>query len=296
MKYLYWISLSFLVACSSGKVKVPPPVKEIPSTAFHKERPLKKGEVPDFYVQATRTLNPALQDETLDRHADQELKAMQASDPLVEMSLLCSKKEFKAAFDTASRAYDRYQKIAAYWNLIGNCHLNQGSQRKALLFYNKALEVAPNYAPALNNIGVMYSRQGLDQKALVAFERAFKQSKFSKTPRYNLAKLYLSYGLAELALPLFQGLLEGAPSDADILNAMASTYFLLSDYQKALSYYQRIPRELWSQAEIGLNMALTLNKLGRAQEARQVFNGVDRPNSEKLRRYLEAIEKKLGDA
>lgn len=295
MKYL--IPLLVLAACSSTPDKKPAKSPENVSNAdFKKEKPLTNNQVTDFYQGPANTKSPALQDETLDRYTSDELDKMSSSgDPLLDISLRCLKGDFNGAFQVASQNYTKYQKVAAYWNQVANCHLNSGNHRKALLFYNKALEVNSEYVPALNNIGVMYSRQGLDQKALVAFERANKHSRFSKTPRYNLARLYLTYGLAESAQPLFQALLNESPNDVDLLNATASTYFLLSDYQKAFSLYQGIPRSEWKRAEVGLNVAVTLKKLGKVQDAKKVFDDVDTPKSSNLKRYYSSVEAQLGD-
>lgn len=291
------LSLLTLAACSTTKDKGPgkEPVT-VSNEAFKKEKPLSNAEIADFYQGQSKTLNPALQDETLDRFSPAELAKINVSaDPLLDISVRCGQRDFEGAFAVASKHFNRYQKVAQYWNLVANCHLNQGSHRKALLFYNKALEVSPNYVPALNNIGVLYSRQGQDQKALVAFERANKQSKFSKTPRYNLAKLYLTYGLTESAQPLFQSLLNSSPQDVDLLNAVGSTYFLMSDYNRALSFYQQIPKSEWTRAEIGLNLSLTLKKVGRGVDAKKVFDSIKDPSSANLRRYYASIESQLGD-
>jgi len=296
MKYSV-LALIFLAACSSAPEKRNTKAPVVKNEVFKKPKALSNSEISDFYQGNEKSLNPALQDETLDRYSNEELSSMKSSgDPLVEMSVYCSKRDFKEAFEIASKNFNQYQKVAPYWNVVANCHLNQGNYRKALLFYNKALEVSPNYVPALNNIGVMYSRQDQDQKALVAFERANKQSKFSKTPRYNMAKLYLTYGMAETAQPVFESLLTGSPNDVDLLNATAASYFLMSDYNKALGFYERIPKSQWNRAEIGLNLALTLKKTGKGKEARQVFAGVQEPKNANLKRYYSTIDKQLGDA
>lgn len=295
MKYL--IPLLVLAACSSRPDKASKAPEEVTNADFKKERALKKNEVAEFYQTRGNSLSPALQDETLDNYSKEELASLDTSaDPLMDISVKCSLKDFNAAFQVAAKNFDRYQKIPAYWNLVANCHLNQGSDRKALLFYNKALEVSKNYVPALNNIGVMYSRQGQDQKALVAFERASQSGRFSKTPRYNLAKTYLIYGLSELALPIFQGLLNENPTDVDLLNAVASSYFLMSDYSRAASFYQQIPKSEWKRAEIGLNFALTLKKLGKKKEAENIFDDVSKPSSARLKNYYAVIKAQIGDA
>lgn len=295
MKYTI-LALAFLAACASKPEGRNTKAPEVKNEAFKKPQTLKNSEITDFFAGNEKSLNPALQDETTDRFSAEELNSLKSTDPLVDISVKCSQKDFKSAFEAAAKSFNQYQKVAHYWNVVANCHLNQGNFRKALLFYNKALEVSPNYVPALNNIGVMYSRQGQDQKALVAFEKANKASKFSKTPRYNMAKLYLVYGLAESAQPVFESLLSGSPDDVDLLNATATSYFMLSDYQKALSYYQQIPQSQWERAEIGLNLAVTLKKTGKSKEAQQVFAKVDQPKNANLKRYYSVIEKQLGDA
>lgn len=290
---LILLSLLVLWGCSSTKERSDSPSAN--AETFKKTKVLSNKEVRDFYAGNTEALNPGLQDETLDRLSSDELRKLDTSaDPLMEISVRCGRREFSEAFELASRYYNQYQRVGAYWNQIANCHLNQGSFRKALLFYNKALEVAPNYVPALNNIGVMYSRQGQDQKALVAFERANRESKFSKTPRYNLAKMYLTNGLAEMAAPIFQALLSQTPSDVDLLNATGSCHFLLSDYSKAMSYYAKIPQSEWTRAEIGLNVAYTLRKLGKKDDAAKVFGNVTKPKNSQLKNYYSVVEKQLG--
>lgn len=297
MNKLLIFSFVLVAACSSGEKKKQTDPETVDNKAFKKEKALSPSEVSDFYVGNTKSLNPALQDETLDRLSSQELSQVKiGNDALVELSVLCGRRDFKRAFKVASDNFDRYQKVPQYWTLVANCHLNQGSYRKALLFYNKALEVKPDYVPALNNIGVLYSRQGQDQKAVVAFERANKKSKFSKTPRYNLGKLYLTYGLATSAQPLFLGLLNDAPTDVDLLNAVASSYYLMSDYKEAMNYYRRIPQKEWQRAEIGLNVAVTLKKLGNAKDAHKVFESIEEPKRGTLKHYYASVEKQLGDA
>ena len=294
MKYL--LPLILLAACSTAKEKTPVKDPEaVTKQDFKKEKPLLNSQVPDYYAGTRPSLSPALQDETIDRYTDEELSKMgEINDPLMDIGIRCLKRDFNGAFGVAARNFDRYQKVAAYWNQVATCHLNSGNDRKALLFYNKALEVSPEYVPALNNIGVMYSRQGQDQKALIAFERASKKGKFSKTPRYNLARLYLTYGMAEAASPVFQSLLNESPKDVDLLNAVGSVYFLQSDYQKAMSYFQQIPQNEWKRSEIGLNIALTLKKIGKTKDARKVFDTVGKPKGAELKRYYSSVEEQLG--
>jgi len=299
MKLITFLVLTSLVGCSTGKgskeVETKKSTSDSISSSFKKEKVLATNEVKDFYTDQPKSLNPALQDETLDRYSMEEIELLaDTKDPLIEIAIRCSKKDYDKAFAVGDKVFNRYQKIPAYWNLVANCHLNKGSKRKALLFYNKALEISPGYVPVLNNIGVLYTRQGEDQKALVAFEKANKQSRFAKTPRYNLARLYLSYGVVDAALPLFQGLLNESSGDVDLINAVASCYYLKSDYQQSLLYYNRISPSLLNRPEIGLNYAVTLFKTGKKKEAQNIYSDIAKPKTKLLLEYYTTIGNQLG--
>jgi tetratricopeptide (TPR) repeat protein len=298
MKTSYLVIVLILTACSSQKgsqnrrSEAP---ENVSKSSFKKEKVLLPQEIKDYISDQTKSESPALQDESLDRYSSDELKKLEGTkDPLMAISLSCSQGDYEAGFAMASKNYNRYQKIPAYWTSIANCHLLQGNQRKALLFYNKAIEVSPGYIPALNNIGVLYSRQGEDQKALIAFDKANKQSRFTKSPRYNLARLYLRYGLAEIALPYYQGLLNDSPNDLDLINAVAHCYFIMSDYQKASAYFSKLPAKMLEKAEFGLNYAMTLKKIGKSKEALALIDKIEKPKSKLMQDYYAQIGTVIG--
>ena len=70
----------------------------------------------------------------------------------------------------------------------------------------------------------------------------------------------------------------------------------MSDYYRAMSYYQKIPQNQWSRAEIGLNLALTLKKTGKKAEASQVLDKIAEPKNPNLKKYYAIISKQLGDS
>lgn len=294
MKTLIFSLFIILLGCSTSPEKKSVP--KLSPNAFKKEKPLSNTQVADYYPDKAPTLTPALQDETLQRYSKSEIEKVKSmNDPLVNLSIFCSQKKFKEAFSLASNIFSKYQKVTNYWNQVANCHLRAGSHRKALLFYNKALEIQSENIPALNNIGVMYTMLGQDQKAQVAFEKALRQSKFSKTPRYNLARIYLKYGLVDLAQPLIQGLLNESSNDVDLLNAMANIYFLKSNYQKAMDYYQQIPPSEWRRPEIGLNLSYNLKLLGKGRDALKVLNSVSNLGDKELKEYYASVRSVIGE-
>jgi tetratricopeptide (TPR) repeat protein len=296
MKIFLCLGILFLTSCSSGQKKSNEESTDLTNKSFQKNQPILQKDFQDYLPATVKSINPALSEETMERFSIDEIrKSKQNMDNLVEISFLCRQGNYVQAENLISSSFNTYHKLPVFWNVIGNCHLKKGNLRRALLFYNKALEISPSYVPALNNIGVIYLKQGGDQKALVAFEKANVASKFSKTPRYNLSRLYLIYGLAEQARPLIESLLNDSPSDNDLLNMAATSYLILGDYKNSLSIFNKIPRNKFSNPEIGLNYTLALLKNGDSKLAAQQFKSVAVPTQSEFKNYYSSIKAEIGD-
>jgi tetratricopeptide (TPR) repeat protein len=251
---------------------------KLQNTDFQSKAKISYSQSQDHYGMATS--GNALAGETAEKMSRAEaVDLAKGQDPLATMMLFCYQKEFKEGFGLAEQLFETHQKLPTYWNQVATCHLLQGNERKALLFYNKAMEVVPNYVPALNNIGVIYGRSAQDQKALVALEKALAGGRFTKTPRYNLAYLLLHYGMGQQALGHFQAMLEESPQDADLRTGLAMSYVLLSRWEDAWGEFSRIPDELRSRPSVGLNMALTAHRLGKKEAARNLLSKVESMDS-----------------
>ncbi len=288
--------LTLVSACSSSKSKKEVDVETVSNDAFKKEKPLIFGAGNDYYSTNLNVENPGLQDETIDRLSHDEIEKIEGqSDELLNLSVVCAKGEREESAKLIDKLYQKYQNYPSYWTLVANCYLRQSDERKALLYYNKALELSSSYTPALNNIGVLYYNQGQHQKSLVAFERANKASRFSKTPRLNLAKIYLSYGLADQAFPLVNGLLKQYPNDNDLIVTYANIYFVKGNYAEALKNFFRVDQKLWEAADVGLNVSYALYKINKKNDAAKVFDKIEKPESSSLRNYYEEMKNLIGD-
>lgn len=289
--------LSFLVSCSSSnKANKEVDVEKVSNEAFKKEKPLLFGAGNDYYSNNLQVESPGLQDETIDRFSSDELNKIEnQGDELLRLAITCAKKERNESAKLIDKLYQKYQNYPSYWTQVANCYLKQGEQRKALLYYNKALEISSSYTPALNNIGVLYYQQGQHQKALVAFERANTSSRFSKTPRLNLARIYLTYGLADQALPVISGLIKQVPNDNDLIVTLANVYFVKAEYQEALKTFFRLDQKLWQSADVGLNVSYSLYKVGKKKDAANVFDKIDKPKEASLKNYYNEMQSLIGD-
>src|SRR5690554_4554082 len=285
-------ALIFILAvgcATSGKKELA--LEDITNDDFKKPAPVNYVAKSDYYRGVSMNDAQALQDESLYRLTDYK-GSLKSEDAITKIVKSCYEGKYESAFKLVKDEHDRYRNNPAFWNQVGTCYLLQGNKRKALLFYNKALEFAPSYAPALNNIGVMYRRSGEDQKAEVAFARAVESSNFSKTPRFNLAQLYLDYGLFKDAIANFK-VLENA-KDVDVFAGLGTAYLMAGEHKRAAAYFDKIDKKFLERPYIGINAALAFHKAGDARRARNVMSDIDVKKLGPYKKYYDDSSKKVG--
>lgn len=291
------LSLILIASCGSvdkGKPKGSDPAADINITNqdFEKKQKIVYSKSSDHYELSSSSNALASESaERLDKSQSSVLENLK--DPLGTMILLCYRKDFDEGFALAQIMFDTHQNLPTYWNQVATCHLLQGNERKALLFYNKALEVTPNYVPALNNIGVIYSKNLQDQKALVAFKKSRAGGKFTKTPRYNLAFLLLRYGLAKEAIGHFKWLTGEAPQDFDLRAGLANAFAINENWQEAWDEFNKIPDSIRTRSDVGINMAFTAYKIGQNELARNILSNTSVSDADK--KYAGQIRQVVGE-
>lgn len=294
MRILLSLSLMALIGCASGPVKKESKtIENITDADFQKIKKVQFTKEDDYFSDVKSEVSGALNDESLERAVmyDGEIDL---KNPISKIAKNCYKKNFKDAFIIVKNISKTYRENPIFWNQVGTCYLIQGERRKALLFYNKALDLKSNYVPALNNLGTMYFREGDYERSLVAFERAIKTSEFSKTPRYNLASLYLHFGLYDKSLSYSMPLYDEGKKDVDVLNMVASAYLMKNDATTALTYYNQIESNYRERADIGLNYSLALLSVGRIDNARDTFEDIDKKSIKHLSPYYKRVQRVLG--
>lgn len=284
-----------IVSCAStGSKNENVDLENVTNADFQKERPVPYTKEQDYYKDVKDEYSKALNDETLQLLEDLDNSEESNGDVLAQISRYCYAKKFNEAFSTADKNYDKFRNNPIYWNQMGSCFYLKGENRKALLYYNKALELNSSYVPSLNNIGVMYVRQGEDQKALVAFERAKKDGSFSKTPRFNMGQLYLKYGLFKQALSTFTSLYQMNRSDIDILNGLATAQLMSGDFSNSVKTFSSINSSWQERHYVGVNYALALFLAGNKDKAQDVFDDVDKDKLGPWSEYYQSVAKYIG--
>ncbi len=213
---------------------------------------------------------------------------------LDQITVACYEKDFEKAFSIIKEKSAVYKTNPIFWNQVGTCFMLKGERRKALLFYNKALEFKASYSPAFNNLGYMYKLENEDQKALVAFTRAKKANQYAKTPLFNLGNLYLEYGLFSQAIATFTGLYNIEKKDVDVLNGLAVAYLMQGNTDRALEFYKRIDSDFLEKPEFGINYSLALFRSNKKSVAKDKLSDIDKEKLGPWKEYYRSVASILG--
>lgn len=65
---------------------------------------------------------------------------------------------------------------------------------RALKYWQRALQLRPDYPEALNNLGVLFMRQGRKAEAQEEFQKAMHVAADFDQPYLNMARLYMAQG------------------------------------------------------------------------------------------------------
>jgi len=92
---------------------------------------------------------------------------------------------------------DKIEGDAKDFEALGAEAFRRKQMRKALEYFNMALDANPKYAPAWNNIGVVYRSMRKDDDAIKAYEKAVKLDPRYKQAWFNMGFAYREKGRLE---------------------------------------------------------------------------------------------------
>jgi tetratricopeptide (TPR) repeat protein len=108
----------------------------------------------------------------------------------------------------------------AFYNL-GNAYFAQGHVDKAISHLEKAVEISPDYVDAHNNLGHILLAQGQLDKAIAHFKKAVEVNPDHTEAHYNLANALWRRGQIHEAIVQYQKALETEPHFVEAQNNLA---------------------------------------------------------------------------
>jgi len=151
----------------------------------------------------------------------------------------------------------------------------QANFKESITFYNRAIELDPNFAMAYANLGVAYVALGDETRGNAAITKAFELSdKVSERERLFIrARYYLNVtGDLPVAIETLRLYRETYPNDPAVPSQLSVAYLTLGQFDRA---YEEVKQTLKLNPGFGPaipNAILSLTALNRFQDAKAVFD------------------------
>lgn len=124
-----------------------------------------------------------------------------------------------------------------YGNL-GNAYLNIGNVEKAIVAYDKSLEIDPGNFFSRNNLGKVYAEKNQLLKAENEFTKAIKQKPNKWEFHYNLGVVYVKSKKIIKAEKMFLSAYKLAPRKPQISFSLGNLYENMELLEKSLTFYR----------------------------------------------------------
>lgn len=134
----------------------------------------------------------------------------------------------------------------------------------------------PADASAHVNLGIIYHEQGDLDRALDHFDRALEIDPNEVDAHYRLGRIARERGLLAAAISHFDTVVQtdDAHSNSEVWREIGATYHAARQYDDARAAFEQFVAERPSDAEGLYKLGLTLEALGRRQEARERMQDV----------------------
>ena len=194
---------------------------------------------------------------------------------------LSSIKKYDVAIEQATTSSLEALKAFA----MGDEERAKGQTRESLVFYNRAVELDPNFALAHARIGVHYFNQRQIETSRQYIQKAYDlRDRVSERERLYIAEKYYNYVTGELekAVETLQTWSRLYPDDFVPHNNLSISYRLLGRHEEALKEALEAVRLRPSNTAARTNVISCYATLGRFDEAEQALGELRKINPEQL--------------
>ena len=158
-----------------------------------------------------------------------------------------------------------------------------GLYKKAIEYYDKAIELNPNYYEAYNNRGKTMKYSGKLQNALEDYTKAIELNSSYSEAYNNRGLIKLQLDIKDEALDDFYKAIEINPNSAETYNNLGMYYKISNDLENALKNYNK---------SIELNPNISKSYFGRAVLKIELLNNI---NNKQLNKYKKSFEYAYND-
>jgi tetratricopeptide (TPR) repeat protein len=152
-------------------------------------------------------------------------------------------------------------------NNLGTALLKTGHVDEAMVHYQKALEIKPDFAEAHNNLGNFLFQKGSVDEAMVHYQMALEINPDYAEAHYNLGNALLKMGNVDEAIAHFQKALQINPDYAEAHNNLGYALIQKGRVDEAIAHFQKALQINPDYADAHNNLGNILLEKGSVDEA-----------------------------
>jgi tetratricopeptide (TPR) repeat protein len=175
--------------------------------------------------------------------------------------------EHRKAISLLTEAADRNPRDAEsrFYNGFAKSSLNR--YEEAIVDYQHAVSIAPDYVDALNNLGTVFHKLGRFEEAVDAYNRMIKIKGDCGLAHNNIGAAYYHLGRYEEAIVALRRALELTPQEPKTHYNLAKTYSNLGRYEEAVDSFLNAIRLRPDFFEAHSELGTVYCQMGRPNEA-----------------------------
>jgi protein O-mannosyl-transferase len=181
--------------------------------------------------------------------------------------------------------------------LMGDSLAAQNKPEMALIEYEKAIAIVPEYAEAHNKIGMLLAKQGCINEAMDHYQEALRANPKNALTHLNVASVLVDQGNLDEAMTHYLAALSTAPDSGAVFNGLGVVMARMQRLDEALSYLFKAVEICPDCPEGHNNLGRVLTFEGNFEEAfKHLFRAVElRPTYAEAHNNLALAYLQIGD-
>ena len=193
-------------------------------------------------------------------------------DQLQTLMGLYNQGEAQQVFEQAQKLTKKYPEALALWNLMGASGVQIGQLDQAVLAFQNAINIKPDYATAYNNMGNALKDQGKHEEAIEAYSKALSIKPDFAEVYYNMGIALKDYGKEEEAIEAYSKAINIQPDYAAAHFNMGLALKAQGKIQEAIEAYSKAISIDPNDPESYNNIGIALKDQGKEEEAIEAYN------------------------
>ncbi len=181
------------------------------------------------------------------------------------------REEYEKAYQVSIVLLDARTIPAAHLALVGDCERHRGHWRKAISYYQKAIDVDPSFAKAHLNLCPILNHLGQSEDAIEHGLQAIEHSPENLLAYKNLGDCYVSCERFNDAMNIYAEGFEINPEFLPLLASIGRSWIIQGEYEEAWTWFQKILESEPDNLASTLGSAEVLNGKGDSGAALELL-------------------------